>query len=285
MRLLACFLTILVLLVSYHQVGAQSTVTIESVSGTVNTDTLVAGQIHGVTFRFNNAAGAIGTNYQTSNSWIIYSPDGADWGYVQGVTLPAFNLIGWSLVHNNHFDKSAGTGNWGLPQPTGAGNLSGGDTTGVLLSAIFLGQGGLPGGFDDEAYAIEFTSQGSDAGRHICIDTSTAMPSGQWEWINSPEFLVPDWSGSQCWVVSEVGCCVGRVGDANGSGDDEPSVADIGRIVEFLFISGAPFPCLHEADVNQSGGPNPQPTDVSVADIGVLVDYLFITGTPLFDCF
>ena len=79
-------------------------------------------------------------------------------------------------------------------------------------------------------------------------------------------------------------CCVGRVGDVNGIGGDEPTVSDIGNIVDFLFISGASLPCNEEADVNQSGGSNPANPDITVSDIGVLVDYLFITGNPLLDC-
>ena len=82
-----------------------------------------------------------------------------------------------------------------------------------------------------------------------------------------------------------LGCCEGTVGDVNGLGGNEPSISDIGAIVEFLFISGTPPGCMAEADVNQSGGPDPGPTAVTVADIGTLVDYLFITGTPLRTCF
>lgn len=79
-------------------------------------------------------------------------------------------------------------------------------------------------------------------------------------------------------------CCNGHVGDANGMGGDEPTVADIGQLIDFLFITGSPLPCVAEADANQSGGANPVPGDVTIADIGVLIDYQFVTGTPLADC-
>lgn len=66
-------------------------------------------------------------------------------------------------------------------------------------------------------------------------------------------------------------------GDANGSGDPEPTVADIGAIVDYLFITGtAPVP-LERANTNCSTG---SPL-ITVADIGALVDRLFITGAPL----
>lgn len=62
-------------------------------------------------------------------------------------------------------------------------------------------------------------------------------------------------------------------GDANMSGG-EPTIADIGAIVDHLFITGADLPLQVAADANGSG-------DISIADIGSLVDYLFITGSPL----
>lgn len=80
------------------------------------------------------------------------------------------------------------------------------------------------------------------------------------------------------------GCCMGKVGDANNSGDDVPTVADIGAIVDHLFISGAELVCYGEADANQSGGTSPDSGDITIADVGIIVDHLFISGNPLPDC-
>jgi hypothetical protein len=80
------------------------------------------------------------------------------------------------------------------------------------------------------------------------------------------------------------GCCLGRVGDANGSGEDEPTIGDISTIVDAKFISGTCggiINCLAEADINQSGGANPTCNDISIGDVSVLIDYLFITGSSL----
>ena len=81
----------------------------------------------------------------------------------------------------------------------------------------------------------------------------------------------------------ETGCCNGRVGDANGLGGDEPTIGDVSVIIDLLFISQLPtaVACVAEADVNQSGGPNPQVEDVSIGDVSMLIDYLFITGSSL----
>ena len=80
------------------------------------------------------------------------------------------------------------------------------------------------------------------------------------------------------------GCCEGVVGDANGVGGEEPTVSDISTIIDFLFISGSPLPCIGEADANVSGGVDPGPADITVSDISVIIDHLFITGAPLAPC-
>ncbi|MEW5794820.1 MAG: thrombospondin type 3 repeat-containing protein [Candidatus Zixiibacteriota bacterium] len=79
------------------------------------------------------------------------------------------------------------------------------------------------------------------------------------------------------------GCCVARVGDANGSGDDEPTIGDVTTMIDALFIGGdfGVIPCLAEADINQSGGAEPQAEDISIGDITMLIDYLFISGSSV----
>jgi len=76
-------------------------------------------------------------------------------------------------------------------------------------------------------------------------------------------------------------CCVDRVGDANSTGDDEPTIGDISTLIDHLFISQTPLRCYEEADVNQSGGESPTTTDITIGDISTLIDYLFITGPSL----
>lgn len=76
-------------------------------------------------------------------------------------------------------------------------------------------------------------------------------------------------------------CCTGRVGDANQSGDDEPTIGDVSILIDNLFITGVPLPCLFEADINQSGGDHVTNENVTIGDISFLIDYLFITGPSL----
>jgi hypothetical protein len=73
-------------------------------------------------------------------------------------------------------------------------------------------------------------------------------------------------------------CCFGRVGDADGSGDDAPTIGDVSLLIDALFVSidlGL-IECLSEADVDQSGGLDPQPSDITISDVTLLIDALFI---------
>ena len=142
----------------------------------------------------------------------------------------------------------------------------------------------MPTGFNDVVYDITFTSTVADHGKHICIDTSSQIPGAAWEWANADGLLIPDWSASQCWLIS---CCEGKVGNVDGLGGETPTVGDISKIVDFLFVTGSPLPCLEEADVDLSGtlvSPPLDGFDITVGDIALLIDHLFISGAPLHDC-
>jgi len=78
-----------------------------------------------------------------------------------------------------------------------------------------------------------------------------------------------------------LGCCFGRVGDVNGQGGDEPTLADVSLLIDHLFINEPPLECYAEADINQSGGAGVLREDISIGDIAVLINYLFITGSSL----
>jgi hypothetical protein len=78
-------------------------------------------------------------------------------------------------------------------------------------------------------------------------------------------------------------CCLWRVGNANGAGSDEPTIGDVTVMIDALFIgeNWGVISCLAEADINQSGGADPQggaTGDVTIGDVSYLIDYLFVTG-------
>jgi len=94
-------------------------------------------------------------------------------------------------------------------------------------------------------------------------------------------------SNSPLIVATLMDCCQGMVGDVNGRDGDEPSLADVMVLVDHLFVTGRPLWCVEEADVDQSGGANPQQgpdSDITLGDIMVLVDHIFLTGVPLRNC-
>ena len=79
-------------------------------------------------------------------------------------------------------------------------------------------------------------------------------------------------------------CCVGRVGDANGLGGDEPTIGDVSVMIDAKFITGTCdgiIACMTEADVNRSGGLGAICDDITIGDISILIDYLYITGSGL----
>jgi hypothetical protein len=102
------------------------------------------------------------------------------------------------------------------------------------------------------------------------------------DWLMAPE------AGPLIRTIAS-GCCIDRVGDANGSGEDEPTIGDISVMIDALFISSTcegVIPCIAEADVNQSGGVDPVCDNITIGDISILIDYLFISGSSLglLDC-
>jgi hypothetical protein len=78
-------------------------------------------------------------------------------------------------------------------------------------------------------------------------------------------------------------CCLGRVGDANDSGEDEPTIGDVTTLIDALFIAGDPsmLQCPAESDINQSGGILAYPEDITIGDVSYLIDYLFISGASI----
>jgi subtilisin family serine protease len=80
-------------------------------------------------------------------------------------------------------------------------------------------------------------------------------------------------------------CCMGVVGDVNGDGGYEPTIADVSTLISFLFINGVGLDCYQEADANQTGGPDATAADITIGDISVLIDHLFISEQAMRTCY
>jgi hypothetical protein len=72
-------------------------------------------------------------------------------------------------------------------------------------------------------------------------------------------------------------CCIGTVGNIDCIGGVD--IADLTRLVDFLFISFDELCCMKEANCDDSA-----PDEISIGDLTVLVDNLFISFAPLHAC-
>lgn len=287
MRFTSIALVVAVITIAFPIIAtAQNVISIDYVTNITDDSTLSGGVGNDIVLRYKAVSAPTGEVYWPANGWIIYSPDGADWGSVQVQTMPAFQALGFPKTFVNYFDKTGGSGSFGLPQATGGGNPGGDDTVGVVVAALFDNPGaGLPSGFNQVAVKIRVAPPTSEDGLHVCIDTSGLIPGASWEWANGTTGLIaPQWTGSRCWAI---GCCAGLVGDADGENGDEPTIGDITRIIDFLYLTQAPLDCLAEADANLSGtlvNPPLDATDITIGDITTLIDHLYLTQKPLANC-
>lgn len=144
-----------------------------------------------------------------------------------------------------------------------------------------LAWGELIGKGYTSAAAIVAAWMGSDPHRAILLEaTDVHIGAG----VQNVSITVLFGRAAGAALAPECSCCSGRVGDANGSADDEPTIGDVSTMIDAKFITGTCdgiLNCLPEADINQSGGVSPTCDDITIGDISVLIDYLFITGSSL----
>jgi hypothetical protein len=84
--------------------------------------------------------------------------------------------------------------------------------------------------------------------------------------------------------IKDDACCLGLTGNANMDPTDAVTIGDISMLIDHLFISELPLPCLEEADVNLSGtdtNPPLDPDDITIGDVSVLIDHLFVNQPAL----
>jgi len=68
-------------------------------------------------------------------------------------------------------------------------------------------------------------------------------------------------------------CCHGIRGNVNCDSGDGIDIADLTRLIDYMFGSNAPLCCFDEADVNGVG------STIDIADLTYLVSYMFKSGT------
>jgi len=253
-------------------------------------------------------------HYALTMGWRLYSPDGGGYSAIEADTIPgALTQPSFWLFRFYLFD-GPGADTAGLVWIPGAPD--GGLPIGFDQDLVSITTTLEPSA---AGRTICLDSSFCSFGYH----------GWQWEWVGMEDIISiqPEWSGPYCYEIIDCGldddgdgigslcdncpnhgnpdqtdtdgdgvgdacgpCCIGRVGNANGQGTDEPTISDISTMIDAKFISGTcegKIPCLAEGDTNQSGGADPTCDDITISDISILIDYLFITGpqdATLNDC-
>jgi C1A family cysteine protease len=74
-------------------------------------------------------------------------------------------------------------------------------------------------------------------------------------------------------------CCVGTRGNVDGDPEEIVDLGDLTKLVDYLYISKVPPPCLPEANID--GDPNGV---VDIGDLTDLLNYLYVSHSPLPEC-
>jgi len=91
--------------------------------------------------------------------------------------------------------------------------------------------------------------------------------------------LKPHWFSKCLYFIMLVFICLAPMtGNVDCSESEEPDIADITRLTDFLYVSHAALCCPGEADCDGSGG------EPDISDLYALIDYLYGEHTPLADC-
>jgi M6 family metalloprotease-like protein len=122
--------------------------------------------------------------------------------------------------------------------------------------------------YDNFGYSVAGAGDvNGDGGADIIVGAVLADPPGQ-----------PSNAGSTFIYVSTPGSgCKNRAGNVDCDPADGCDIADLSRLIDFLYISFSPLGCTEEANIDGQTG-----TDIS--DLSALIDYLYISFTPPAAC-
>lgn len=162
----------------------ETAITLDTVIGLKNEDSIYAGQEVSFMLRLqNNLSQNIGG---MTNGFVVYSPDGAEWGSTYGDTI---GMVGGEL-----FDLGCWINYFSV-------DGIGADTLG--FAGVRLFGDGLAPGFNNVEYKITIGPiDSSQIGKTICLDSTFFPPSGIWKWSGSGFDADPYWSGPHCYSIA-----------------------------------------------------------------------------------
>jgi len=211
-RLSFCLAILLILSfgIAYAQPPGNTFIRLGTVGPLVGTDSIKAGVIVSFPLVYGNRD----TNsYNTSNAFVISSPDGATWEHAtgDGGNFKGFfpDVFGIWVDTTGYFPRSdfPGVYQFGCFGCNGAGfdtvawSGAGGLVDGVPTLALRPKDSGVQ-------WTIKILTKAGDTGKTICIDSSSTFPpSNTWKW---PAFnylpaynTFPTWSGKHCYTVAK----------------------------------------------------------------------------------
>jgi hypothetical protein len=188
-------------------------VSLDSVSNSIANDGLMAGRQHVFALGIR-ASGVTNTIISTTNAFRLYSPDGASMTDISGASLPSWNSFSLATFIR-HWRKEAGSSAWTRILPRTPFSISANESASVDFTGLdYEGTHGIPVGFEGSVWTITLQTDPDDAGRHICIDSTSQTTA--WEWSSGPDAYIPEWVGPYCYVILD---CSGTDVDGDGVGD------------------------------------------------------------------
>ena len=128
-----------------------------------------------------------------------------------------------------------------------------------------------------ETIKWQVISSGGNTGTSTAYELSSTVGQTATGKGTSPSYIL----GHGYWQVFETSsgtCCVGQTGNVDCSGEEQPDISDITRLIDYLYLSHGALCCAEEADVDKSGG------EPDISDITYLIDHLYLSHKALPDC-
>ncbi len=195
-------------------------------------------------FKFNNPDSVKSISFDPAQ-WILCYKTQGTWNMFITTLSEELSRVYRNLAYNDTIEVKGGSGPF---------NVS-------------IIAGNFPGGLSIDQYGVISGTTTVDTGLYTFMVLFDDLGSAY-----------SDYKELTLHVVAGPGCCVGTVGNADCSENEDPDISDITRLIDYLYLSHAPLCCLEEADADASGG------EPDISDITSLIDFLYLTHTPLADC-